>query len=123
MPDSMLYLQKGNRNMAVKLNYHPDLYLGESIDRKKLDKIKKKLEDKPLLSGVFLIAISRNPSDQLEIYDARQLVQKYYETNPPYVVGIAADHDEAMKMVEQIARECMEKRGDCALKEYLLCQT
>ena len=68
--------------MGKKLIYHPDLYLGESIRTEKLDKIKKKLERKPLLSGVFLIAISRNPSDQLEIFSAKQLVQKYYESNP-----------------------------------------
>lgn len=109
--------------MAAKLNYRPDLYLGESIREKKLDKIKKKLENKPLLSGVFLIALSRNPSDQLEIYSAKQLAQKYYAKYPPYVVGIAGNYDEAVKMVERMAQECMEKRGDCALKEYLLCQT
>lgn len=109
--------------MAVKLTYHRDLYLGESINAKKLDKIKKKLENKPLLSGVFLITLSRNPSDQLEIYDARQLVQKYYQKNPPYVVGIAGNYDEAVNMLEQLAQECVNKRGDCALKEYLLCQT
>lgn len=109
--------------MAVKLNYRPDLYLGESIREEKLDKIKKKLENKPLLSGVFLIALSRNPSDQLEIYSARQLAQKYYAEHPPYVVGIAGAYDEAVAMVERMVRECMEKRGDCALKEYLLCRT
>lgn len=108
--------------MAAKLNYHPDLYLGESIREKKLDKIKKKLENKPLLSGVFLIALSRNPSDQLEIYSARQLAQKYYAKYPPYVVGIAGNYDEAVKMVERLVQECVEKRGDCALKEYLLCR-
>lgn len=109
--------------MAAKLNYRPDLYLGESIREQKLDKIKKKLENKPLLSGVFLVALSRNPSDQLEIYNAKQLVQKYYAKYPPYVVGIAGNYDEAVRMVEQMVRECMEKRGDCALKEYLSCQT
>lgn len=108
--------------MAAKLNYHPDLYLGESIKEKKLDKIKKKLENKPLLSGVFLITLSKNSSDQLEIYNAKQLVQKYYEKYPPYVVGIAGNYDEAVRMVERMVQECMEKRGDCALKEYLLCQ-
>ncbi len=108
--------------MASKLKYLSNLYLGESINRKKLDKIKKKLENKPLLSGVFLIVLAENPSNQLEIYDARQLVWKYYEKYPPYVAGIAGDYDEAVRMVEQIVRECIEKRGDCALKEYLLCQ-
>ena len=47
--------------MALGIAYRPELYLGESINRKKLDKIKKKLENRPLFSGVFLIAFSRNP--------------------------------------------------------------
>ena len=109
--------------MGKKLIYHPDLYLGESIRTEKLDKIKKKLEGKPLLSGVFLIVISRNPSDQLEIFSAKQLVQKYYESNPVCVVGIAGDYDEAVRIVELITVNCLAQRGDCALKEYLLCQT
>lgn len=115
--------QKGIHIMGKKLIYHPDLYLGESIRTEKLDKIKKKLERKPLLSGVFLIAISRNPSDQLEIFSAKQLAQKYYESNPVYVVGIAGDYDEAVRIVELITVNCLAQRGDCALKEYLLCQT
>ena len=64
--------------MASKLKYLSNLYLGESINRKKLDKIKKKLENKPLLSGVFLIVLAENPSNQLEIYFARHLVWKFY---------------------------------------------
>ena len=107
--------------MALQLTYQPDLYLGRSIKKKKLDKLKKKLENTPLLSGMFLITISKNPSDQLEIFDAKQLAQKYYENNPPHVVGIAGNYDEAVETVEQIVRECLCKRGDCALKEYLLC--
>lgn len=105
--------------MSVKLTYHRKLYLGEGIRVDELDKIKEKLENKPLFSGVFLIAISRNASDQLEIYRARQLVQGYYVKHPPCVVGIAGSHEEAVKIVLQIVRECMEARGDCALKEYL----
>lgn len=107
--------------MAISLNYHPEIYLGESIRAEKLDKIKKKLEKKPLFSGVFLITLSRNASDQLEIYDARQLAQSYYKNNPPYVVGIAGNYNEALSLVEQLVQECLQARGDCALKEYLLC--
>lgn len=107
--------------MRRKPEYYSHLYLGESMNADKLDKIKKKLEKKPLISGVFLITLSKNPKDQLEIYDARQLVQTYYKKNPPYIVGIAADYEEAITLVEHIVRECVETRGDCSLKEYLLC--
>lgn len=107
--------------MASGLTYHPRLYLGESIKVEKLDKIKKRLEKKPLLSRVFLLSLSRNTFDQLEIYEARQLSQSYYRRNPPFIVGIAGDWEEAVSLVEKIAKECLQARGDCALKEYLRC--
>lgn len=107
--------------MALEIAYHPQLYLGESIKRKKLDKIKKRLEKSPGFSGVFLVALSRNAHDQLEIYHAKQLVFRYYAKYPPYVVGIAGDQSEAFGLVTAIVEECLSARGDCALKEYLRC--
>lgn len=107
--------------MERKFVYSPRLYLGESISEKKLDKIKKKLEKKPLWAGVVLLALAHNPDDQLEFFDARQLAQRCYEGYVPHVVGIAADRDEALALVERIVQECLEERGDCALKEYLSC--
>lgn len=107
--------------MASGPAYHPRLYLGESIKVKKLDKIKKKIENKPYLCRVFLVSLSRSAFDQLEIYEAKQLSQSYYRKNPPYIVGIAGDWSEAVSLVERIAEECLQARGDCALKEYLQC--
>uniref|UniRef100_UPI00405770CD hypothetical protein n=1 Tax=Acetatifactor sp. TaxID=1872090 RepID=UPI00405770CD len=107
--------------MTPKLIYHPKLYLGESISDSKLDKIKKRLEKKPLLCDAYLIAVSRNPHNQLEFFSANQLVQNYYNQYPAYVIGIASNYNEAVAVVEQIVQECLQARGDCALKEYLLC--
>lgn len=107
--------------MALGIAYHPRLYLGESMKGKKLDKIKRRLEKNPLFSGVFLVTVSRNASDQLELYSAKELVQSYYKNNPPYVVGIAGGREEAVALVEEIVKECLQARGDCALKEYLRC--
>lgn len=107
--------------MERKFIYYSELYLGESINAKKLDKIKKKLERKPLFANVHLITLAHNPSDQLEIFDSKQLVQRYYEGYIPYVIGIAADYEEAVALLEQIVKECLQERGDCNLKEYLLC--
>lgn len=107
--------------MALSLQFHPQLYLGESINTKKLDKIMKKLREKPLLAGVYVVALSKNPSDQLELYDAKQLVQGYYQSNPPYIVGLAKDSQEGISLIEQIVSDCLKERGDCALKEYFKC--
>lgn len=107
--------------MKERLIFAPNLYLGEGISADKVDKIKNKLLKKPFSCSITVISISRNPRDQLEIYEARQLVQNYYLKNPPYVVGLASDYEEALEIVRRIVVECLKKREDCALKEYLLC--
>lgn len=107
--------------MARKFMYAPELYLGESISMKKLEKIKKKLETKPLFAGVYLLTFAHNPEDQLEFFDARQLALPHYEDYVFHVVGIASDWEEAAELVEQIVQECLKSRGDCSLKEYLSC--
>ena len=107
--------------MAAKLSYASHLYLGESIASEKLDKIKKRLAKKPLLANVYLITPARNPADQLDIFDARQLVQPHYKEEPFLILGIASGYEEALQLVEQITRECLDARGDCNLREYLLC--
>ena len=107
--------------MAIGLAFHPKLYLGESIKEKNLDRIMKRLEKRPIFSGVFVIALCRGKSDQLELYDGKELAGSYYKKYPPYIVGIAGDREEAISVVEKIVRECLQARGDCALKEYLRC--
>ncbi|MCM1111844.1 MAG: hypothetical protein NC399_01175 [Muribaculum sp.] len=107
--------------MNRRLVFYPELYLGEGIKEKKLDKIKRRLIQKPLLAGVHLIVLARNPDDQLEILDARQLAQRYYESHALDVVGIAGDYEDALQLVERMTQECLDRRGDCKLKEYLTC--
>lgn len=105
--------------MSDKILYFSELYLGEGITDKKLDKIKRNLEKRPLLSNVYLITLSQNKHNQLDIFQARQLVQRFYGTHPVQIVGIAKDYDDAIILVEKIVQQCMDKRGDCALKEFL----
>lgn len=107
--------------MKEKLTFYPNLYIGESISADDLDKLKKKLLTRPMACSCYLITLSKNPHDQLEFYNASQLAQRYYREYPPYIIGIAANRLEAMNLVERIVQECLAKRGDCALKEYLLC--
>lgn len=114
-------LTKRNLFMAGKLTFAPNLYLGESIASEKLDKLKKRLEKKPLLANVYLITPAKNPADQLDIFDARQLIQPHYKKEEFLILGIAAGYEEALRLIEQITGECLDARGDCNLREYLLC--
>lgn len=107
--------------MDKMLTFSSELYLGEGIKKQKLDKIKRKLTGKPLFAGVYVLALARNPVDQLEIMDAKQLAQRFYESHALHIIGIAKNYEEALRLVERIVQECMDTRGDCKLKEYLTC--
>ena len=105
--------------MAGKLKFAQNLYLGEGIAPEKLDK--KRLNKKPLLANVYLITPARNPADQLDIFDARQLVQPHYKDEEFLVLGMASGYEDALQLIERITGECLKARGDCNLREYLLC--
>lgn len=102
------------------LRYRDQLYLGDGIKTEKLDKLKKKLKNKPIFANVYLITLSGNPSDQLDIYQSKYLAQKYYDENPLFCIGIAKNYDDALYIVQQIAGECYARRGDARLREYLM---
>lgn len=107
--------------MEKKLNFLPHLYLGDGMKPQKVDKLKKRLVNKPLPVRAYLITISLNPADQLELFDARQLAQSWYDHTELTVVGLAKNYDDALRVVERITQDCLGARGDCELKEFLLC--
>lgn len=105
--------------MRDRLIFSKNLYLGESISEVNLEKIKDKLQHKPLFSSQVILVLSRNSYDQLEILSSKQLAQKYYLDHSLTVVGIASDYDEAMEVLQKIVKECIAQRKDCNLKEFL----
>ena len=107
--------------MAGKLKFAQNLYLGEGIAPEKLDKLKKRLNKKPLLANVYLITPARNHANQLDLFDHRQLVQPHYKDEEFLVLGMASGYEDALQLIERISGECLKARGDCNLREYLLC--
>ncbi len=79
------------------------------------------LAERPIFSGVWIIALSEQNGGQLDIYSSTQLAQPYYTRHPLTIVGLAGSKDEAIHVIEQIVAECLAARGDCSLKEYLAC--
>ena len=107
--------------MAVGFAFHEKLYWGNSIDEKKMGKIKKMLIMSPLLAKVYLITPASNPCDQLDILEAREFSQPHYRGRSFRVLGIASDKGEAMALVERMTIDCLNNRGDCNLREFMEC--
>lgn len=105
--------------MNKKVTFSENLYLGESIDSAKLDKLKKEILKKPALVKAFLITISTNPSEQLDITETKYLSFPYYKKHPLYVIGIAGSGNEALHLIEKIALDCLHIRGDANMRAFL----
>lgn len=59
------------------------------------------------MANVYLITPAKNPADQLDIFDARQLIQPHYKKEEFLILGIAAGYEEALQLIEQITGECL----------------
>lgn len=106
--------------MSKKLTFSEKLYIGESIDIRKLDKMKKNLCNTPVLTKIFLITISTNPAEQLDIIASKYLTYTYYNTHPLHVVGLAKSNGEAVGLVQKMVQDCLDTQGDVDLKAFLL---
>lgn len=99
------------------MKFYKNLYVGESIKNPR--KIKRKLNTNAGLLGIYVITLCDGP-DQLEIYSSTVLMQPFYRCAPLYVIGIAGSYEEAVGIVEKIAKQSWHQNGDCDLKKYLL---
>lgn len=103
-----------------KLNYHCYLRLGDGLEYNDLMRIKHELNVNPLDVPLFLITIAANEKEQLDIFEAKYLEQKYYEKRQPYVIGITKEKSHAFEIVKQLTEECMKERGNVDLRAYLM---
>lgn len=102
-----------------KLIYHPKLYLGESLTYGDMVKIKAQFNIQPSKVDIFLITRSMNVNEQLDIFHAKYLNQKYYENHPVYVFGMAKTKEEAIALIEKLMQECITANGNADLLAYL----
>ena len=106
--------------MGKQLTFSEKLYIGDSINIQKLDKLKTNLTEVPALTKVFLITISTNITEQLDIIESKYLTYPYYNTHPLHVVGLAKSSGEAVGLIKDIVQDCLDKRGDVDLKSFHL---
>lgn len=97
------------------MKFYKYLYIGDTV--KEPNKIKRKLKSHAGLM-IYVICIAEG-ADQLEIFHSAYLKQKFYRYHPPIIVGIASNYEEAVEIIVQITKECLQKTGGCNLKEYL----
>lgn len=98
------------------MEFYRSLYVGQSIT--KVNKIKWRLYTGAGAPGVYLICLSAN-QDQLDIFPASQLKQKYFDRKRLRVVGLAADKGEAYQLVGRMLADTLADGMEGDIKGYL----
>ena len=98
--------------------WYGKLYVGEKLRRKE-KKVRRLVDRGRFLPNVYLVTLSSNGQDQLDILEASYLVQRGVAQRLPLIVGMAFDYPEAIHLVEEIAWEAYQATGDCNLRKFL----
>lgn len=99
------------------LKWHENFYIGENV--RDAEKIRQKLDQGKLVPGIYLLTLSDNPHNILEILPAVTLFQKTAARLCPEVIGMAGGMDEAMELVRSIVQTVYRETGDVQVQEYL----
>ena len=106
--------------MLRNVTFSKKLYISDSMNIQKLDKLKKSILEKPVLTKVFLITISTNQGEQLDIIESYYLAFPFYRDYPLHIVGLAGSNKEAVGLIEKIVQDCLDTRKDVDLRTFLL---
>lgn len=101
------------------MKFYKNLYLSESAAKKR-KKIIAKLEKNKIMYNVFLLTVSSYEAEQLDIIQSVFLLQPGYPSDDLLVVGIARSQDEAIELVEQIAKDVFAETGDVCIRDYIM---
>jgi hypothetical protein len=100
------------------MKWYRKLYIGETA-RKKRYQIVWKVKHRAGMLGVYLITLSSNEENLLDIFDSSILLQPYYKKEDIFIVGIACGYDEAIEIVTRIIDELYRETGDFKIRQYL----
>ena len=101
------------------MRYYRYLYLSEGLKKKK-DRIIAKLEKKKFQMDIYLITLSCNGNNQLEIWNSVLFLQPSFTQTDHFVVGITKGYEEALELVEQITKEVYNETKGADIRSYIL---
>ena len=105
-----------------KLKWYRNLYLGDNA-RKAKYKTFGLIRKNRFTIDTYIIAISDNPDNILDIYSANVLKQPHFKNksyrNKVYVVGLAKGRNEALELVRCIVDDTYSHTGDVDVAGYL----
>lgn len=103
------------------MKWYRKLYLGDNAKCSKY-KIIGRVRTGKFQMDTYLITLSNNPNNLLDMYSAKFLLQPYFKKSHVlddiYVIGIAKGRDEAFQVITNIISDVYSNTGGFQLREY-----
>ena len=99
--------------------WYKKFYAGESIEQKK-EKVKWKILHNAGQLDIYVIALSSNPENLLDIIPAQELMQKAYPKQDMLVVGVDKGYDNARELAGKIIMDVLQETGNLDVRDYFL---
>jgi len=98
--------------------YNRYLFTSPSILTRRAELLKD-LKENVFTTSVYLIALSENGIDLLDIYRSELLIQKHFQESSQLVIGLASDKEEAQELACEIVNIVHEKTGGFDIASYV----
>jgi hypothetical protein len=95
------------------------LYWDPQLEGKKKRVLKKILHNKWQIEK-YLICLTQNESNHLEIFQSALLLQKKMVDSERFLVGIAGSYQGALEIVEKITQEVYDNTKNVDIRNYIL---
>lgn len=99
--------------------WYKDFYAGDSVVSKR-EKIKWKVMHNAGLVDIYLIAVSSNEENLLDIIPSWELMQTYYKRTETLIVGVDKGYENAMELAGKIVMDVYRKTGEFNVRKYFL---
>lgn len=102
----------------MKINWFERLYVGDRARQKRYRIIQSIRKLRPM-AGIYVITPSLSGNNILDIYRATELCAPWYEKEAFFILGIAADYEEALTVAGRIVAQMYAQTKGFDLTEYL----
>jgi hypothetical protein len=103
----------------MKFKYFYDLYFSKSLEKPPAkEKILQDLDENKLDKSLYLLVLSKNPSNSLEFFKVSYLEQEIYDDKSFFVIGFAKNYNEARELVLKITEDVVTYTGGTDIRKY-----
>lgn len=107
-----------NQRWCFMIEWSEKLYYSEEIKNKKINKIKKAVNDGKLLFEIYCITFASNEKNLFDIMNVNELLFPYYQRKNIKILGLAASKEAAVLLVVDMIMEVYREKDDFNVRTY-----